>query len=157
MDLILSGVVVGVAGTLAMDGLNDLFARTGMISKIDVGSIGRMSAGWARGRFQYESPHEMRPLLHEKPLGVATHYAIGIALALVFLIVWDLLARGPASPLGALLFGLATTVASWFFVYPSMGLGACGLRSPDRMKNILSSLANHLFFGLGMAIGVLFV
>jgi hypothetical protein len=99
----------------------------------------------------------MRPFPHEKPLGVATHYAIGIVLALIFVIGWDLLAEGPASPLWALLYGLATTVASWFFVYPSMGLGAGGLRSSDRMKNPLSSLANHLFFGLGMAIAVMLV
>lgn len=51
MDLILAGVVAGVLGTLAMDILNYLFSRTGMISKIDVGMIGRMSAGWVRGHF----------------------------------------------------------------------------------------------------------
>ena len=157
MDLILSGVVVGVAGTLVMDVLNGLFARTGVISKIDAGTIGRMSAGWARGRFRYNDPGEMKAVSHEKLLGFATHYAIGIVLAFIFVIGWDLLAEGPASPLWALLYGMATTVASWFFVYPSMGLGACGLRSPDHMKNPLSSLANHLFFGLGMAIAVMLV
>lgn len=51
MDLILAGVVAGVLGTLAMDILNYLFSRTGMISKIDVGMIGRMSAGWVRRHF----------------------------------------------------------------------------------------------------------
>ena len=40
MDLIVTGVVAGVLGTLLMDSLNHLFARTGVISKIDVGMIG---------------------------------------------------------------------------------------------------------------------
>jgi hypothetical protein len=157
MDLVVQAIVIGVLGTVAMDALNHLVSRTGMISKIDVGMIGRMSAGWARGRFRYDGPEEMAPVDHEKLLGFATHYAIGIALALVFVIGWDLLVGGPASALWALVYGVATTVASWFFVYPSMGLGPCGMQSPDPIKNPLSSLANHLFFGLGMAVAVMLV
>ena len=59
MDLIVTGVVAGVLGTLVMDSLNHLFARTGMLSKIDMVMIGRMSSGWARGRFRYEHPSEI--------------------------------------------------------------------------------------------------
>lgn len=46
MDLVVAGVVGGVLGTVAMDLLNLLFARAGIISKIDVGMIGRMAVGW---------------------------------------------------------------------------------------------------------------
>ena len=59
MDIIVTGVAAGVLGTFVMDSLNNLFARIGMISKIDVGMIGRMSAGWVRGRFCYRHPGEM--------------------------------------------------------------------------------------------------
>jgi hypothetical protein len=44
MDLIVTGVVDGVLGTLMMDSLNHLFARIGVISKIDVRLIGSMDA-----------------------------------------------------------------------------------------------------------------
>ena len=44
MDLIVTGVVAGALGTLMMDSLNHLFARIGVISKIDVRLIGRMDA-----------------------------------------------------------------------------------------------------------------
>jgi len=67
---------------------------------------------------------------------------------------WDLLVGGPASPVWALVYGVATTVASYFFVFPSMGLGAFGRRSPDGIRAPLSSLANHFFFGVGMAVAV---
>jgi uncharacterized membrane protein YeaQ/YmgE (transglycosylase-associated protein family) len=154
MDLIVTGVVAGVLGTLAMDSLNHLFARTGMLLKIDVGMIGRMSAGWARGRFRYGHPGEMKQVANEKLYGYVTHYAIGVGLALIYVLGWDLLVGGPASPVWALAYGVATTVASLFFVYPSMGLGVCGSRSPEGLKAPLSSLANHLFFGMGMAIAV---
>jgi uncharacterized membrane protein YeaQ/YmgE (transglycosylase-associated protein family) len=154
MGLVVTGVVAGVLGTLMMDWLNHLFARTGMISKIEVGMIGRMAAGWARGRFRYGHPSEMVQIRNEVPYGYLTHYAIGVALAVPFIVGWDLLVGGLPSPVWAIVYGVATTVASWFFVYPSMGLGVLGLQSPEGIKNALSSLANHLFYGLGMAAGI---
>ena len=53
MDIIIIGTLAGVLGTIAMDLLNYLFARSGLLLRIDVRMIGRMSAGWARGRFRY--------------------------------------------------------------------------------------------------------
>ena len=154
MDLVVTGVVAGVLGTLAMDSLNHLFARAGVLVAIDVKMIGRMSAGWARGRFRYRHPGEMRPVANERVYGYLTHYAIGVGLAVPFVLGWDLLVGGPASPLWALAYGVATTVASLFLVFPSMGLGAFGRRSPEGIRSPLSSLANHLFYGVGMAVAV---
>lgn len=154
MDLLITGAAVGILGTVSMDVLNHFFSRTGTISKIDIGMIGRMSGGWFRGRFRYRNPDEMEPVSHEKVLGYLTHYAIGVALALMYVVGRAFVVAGPPSPIGALVYGIATTVASLFFVYPAMGFGPCGLRSPERMKAPFSSFANHLFFGLGMAAGV---
>jgi uncharacterized membrane protein YeaQ/YmgE (transglycosylase-associated protein family) len=154
MDLIITGIVAGVLGTLMMDSLNHLFARTGMLSKIEVGMIGRMSAGWARGRFRYRHPGEMEQVANEMLYGYITHYTIGVGFAVSYVLGWDLLVGGPVSPLWTLAYGVATTVASLFFVYPSMGLGVCGRRSPEGIRAPLSSLANHLFYGVGMAVVV---
>ena len=79
MDLVAMSVVAGLLGTLAMDGLNLLFARAGIISRIDVGMIGRMAVGWTRGRFRYRHPSEMETAEHEMIYGIATHYAIGVS------------------------------------------------------------------------------
>ena len=157
MDLVVTGVVAGVLGTLVMDSLNHLFARTGMISKIDVGMIGRMAVGWAHGRFRYRSPSEMEQVANEKLYGYITHYTIGVGLAVPYVLGWDLLVGGPASPVWALAYGVATTVASYFFVFPSMGLGVFGRRSPEGIRAPLSSLANHLFYGVGIAVAVALV
>jgi hypothetical protein len=154
MDLIVTGVVAGVLGTLVMDFLNHLFARTGMLSKIDMVMIGRMSVGWARGRFRYEHPSEMEQAPNERFYGYITHYTIGVGLAIPFVLGWNLLVGGPMSPVWALSYGVATTVASFFFVFPSMGFGVFGRRSPEGIKAPLSSLANHLFYGVGMAVAV---
>ena len=154
MDLVVTAVVAGVLGTLMMDFLNHLCARTGMISKIEVAMIGRMAVGWARGRFRYGHPSEMQQVANEKLFGYVTHYAIGVGLAVPYVFGWALMVGRPISPAWALTYGLGTTVASYFFVYPSMGLGVFGLRSPEGMRAPLSSLANHLFYGVGLAAGI---
>mgnify|MGYP001825810887 CR=1 FL=1 len=156
MDLIVTGLVAGLLGTLLMDILNHLFSRTGMILRIEVGMIGRMSAGWAHGRFRYSHPGEMQQVANENLYGYIMHYAIGVGLAIPFVLGWAIFVGGPVSPVWVLIYGIATTVASVFFVYPSMGLGVFGWRSPEGLKAPLSSLANHFFFGLGMAIAVTF-
>ncbi|MFC1679286.1 DUF2938 family protein [Elusimicrobiota bacterium] len=144
-------------GTIAMDLLNWLCAWPGLITKIDAKMIGRMAVGWTRGRFCYSHPSEMDPASSEFLIGLCTHYAIGLAFAAFYVLGWELLVGGAASAVGALVYGVGTTAASWFFVYPVMGLGIFGLRSPDGMKAAYSSLANHLFFGIGMAAAVAIV
>ncbi|MEJ2722221.1 MAG: DUF2938 family protein [bacterium] len=154
MDLIVTGVIAGVLGTFVMDLLNHLFSRSGALLKIDVGMIGRMSVGWARGRFRYRNPGEMEQVANESLIGYITHYGIGVGLAVPFVLGWGLLVEGPVSPIWTLCYGVATTVASWFVVYPSMGFGLFGRWSPEGAKAPLSSLANHVFFGIGMAVAV---
>lgn len=157
MDAVLTGVAAGLLGTLVMDALNFLVARTRSISRIDVAMIGRMATGWARGRFRYTNPSDMQPVNHEVITGIAAHYTIGVALSVPFVVGWSFLLGGPPTPAWALSYGIATTVASWFFVYPSMGLGVFGRLAPEGRKATLSSLANHFFYGLGLAIGVALV
>ena len=116
-----------------------------------------MAAGWAHGRFRYEHPNEMEQTANETLYGYVTHYAMGVGLAVTYVLGWALLVGGPASPAWALAYGVATTVASWFFVYPAMGFGVFGRRSPDGIRAALSSLANHMFYGAGLAVGVALV
>jgi hypothetical protein len=157
MDLVISGVVIGVVGTVVMDLGNILFARFGVISRVDLRMIGRMAVGWTRGRFRYGHPTEMEEVANEVLHGFVTHYCIGVGLAVPYLLGWELLVGGPASPVFTVAYGIATTVASWFFVYPTMGFGVLGLRSPEGLKAPLSSLTNHFFYGLGLAVGLVLV
>jgi uncharacterized membrane protein YeaQ/YmgE (transglycosylase-associated protein family) len=157
MNVIVTGVVAGVLGTLFMDFLNYFFARIGMMSKIDMGMIGRMAAGWAHGRFYYRHPDEIEQVSNEILFGYVAHYAIGVVFAIAYVFGWHLFVGGTASPVWAIVYGVATTAGSWFFIFPSMGLGALGRRSPEGITSPLSSLTNHLFYGVGMAIGIALV
>ena len=154
MDLLITGIVAGVIGTIVMDLLNNLVARTGAFLKIDVVMIGRMAAGWVRGRFRYDHPDEMEHVSNEMLYGYLMHFGIGVGLALPFIIIWGLWTGNPVPPVWAFLYGVSTTAASFFFVYPSMGLGVCGMKSPEKIKAFISPLANHLFYGIGLAVGV---
>lgn len=154
MSLVVTGAIAGVSGTLAMDLLNHLVARTGILLKTDVRMLGRMAVGWTRGRFRYGDPGEVQQVAHEKLYGYVTHHLIGLGFAVLYVLGWDLLVGGPASPVWALVYGVATTGASLFFVYPSLGLGMCGRRAPEGIRALLSPLANHLFYGVGLAVGV---
>ena len=111
MDRIATGIFVGVLGTIAMDLLNHLYARFGVIIKIDIGTLGRMSAGWARGRFRYHHPEELTSVANETLWGYITHYGIGVGLAMLFVFGWDILVGGPLSPFWAFAYGIATVVA----------------------------------------------
>ena len=157
MNLVVTGLVAGVIGTLAMDLLNNLVARTGVFLKIDVAMIGRMAVGWTRGRFRYGHPEEMEQVPNEIIYGYLAHFAIGVSLALPFILGWNFWIGGPVSPVWAVLYGVATTAASFFFVYPSMGLGVFGRRSHERIKAFITPLANHFFYGVGLAIGVVLI
>lgn len=154
MDLILDGVVAGVLGTLAMDLLNHLFARIGVLLKIEVATIGRLVVGWTRGRFRYDNPDEIEDFPNEKLYGFTTHYLFGVGIAAIYIFCWNAFIGGPASPIWALVYGVSTTAVSYFFVYPLMGLGALGRRHPEKFRAALSPLANHLFYGVGLSAGI---
>lgn len=155
LNVVVTGIAVGVIGTIVMDMFNYLFARFGIISKIDISMIGRMTAGWLHGRFIYKNPAEMKQVTYERILGFITHYWIGISLSIPYVLGWLLFFNETVSAIWAIPYGITTTVASWFFVYPSMGFGIFGSKSPDGFKATFSSFLNHLFYGIGLAIGII--
>jgi len=155
VEILITGIIAGVLGTILMDLSNLLLARTNIVTKIDIKMIGRMSAGWSRWRFFYYHPSEIQPVKNEKLFGYISHYLIGVFLSLIFMFGWDSIVGGPVSAIWVFVYGTATTVVSLFFVYPSLGLGIAGMQSTEGIKNPVSSIANHTFFGAGMAIAVL--
>ena len=157
MDQIIMILLAGIFGMIMMDLLNLIFSRIGIISKIEVFMIGRMASGWIHGRFFYNHPEEMIKVEHEVLFGYFTHILIGISLAVPFIFGWNFLIGGIPNFLGAILYGMLTTSASWFYTYPSIGLGVFGLKSSEGFKAAFSSLVNHLFYGIGLAIGILLI
>ena len=98
MNLVVEVLAAGVLGTVAMDLGNLLFSRAGILSKIDMGMIGRMAAGWTRGRLCYQHPSEMEEVRNEKAYGYLTHYAIGVGFTIPYILGWALFLGGPRHP-----------------------------------------------------------
>ena len=80
-----------------------------------------------------------------------------ILFAVPFALYWGLTTDESLSPIWIFVYGVATTAASWLFVYPCMGFGVFGRLSPDGTKAMFSSLANHIFYGIGLALGIAFI
>jgi hypothetical protein len=55
-----------------------------------------------------------------------------------------------------LIFGLATVLLPWFWLYPSMGLGFLASKAAKKSPYIVTSLVNHTNFGLGFLIWIVF-
>ena len=115
MDPVVTGFIAGVIGTLVMDLLNNLVARTGVFLKIDVAMIGRMAVGWTHGRFSYGHPDEMEKVPNEMIYGYLAHFAIGVGLAIPFflgLVLGDVLVASIISIMG-LFFGFRVVYLRW--------------------------------------------
>jgi len=103
-----------------------------------------------RGRFRHESIAAASPVRHERLIGWAAHYLIGIIFAGVLLlacgIAWiDAPTIGPA-----LLVGLGTVAAPFLLMQPGMGAGIAASRTPRPTAARVQSLITHAVFGVGL-------
>jgi len=148
--LLLGGVLVGIAGTVTMDVLGIVSRKVGLAPGAKGRWLGRWYLGIPRGHFVHtnfatapEQPGETRATL-------VGHYAIGITLAVFYVIGAERVGLSPASLVVAVGYGLATCVFPWFLVFPALGFGAFGRRGPPELKLFTASLLNHLFYGFGL-------
>ncbi len=113
--------------------------------------IGRWAAGLLRGRWLHHDIRSEPAQRGEVALGILTHYATGIVLTELFLL---LPRRGSGRPglLGATGFGIATAVLPLLVLYPSMGYGWFGLRSGEAARLNRIMLLGHTAFGVGIGL-----
>jgi hypothetical protein len=113
--------------------------------------IGRWIGYLLRGKFKHADILDTPPLPGEFALGMASHYSIGIVLTLLY--GFTLLAvHARPTIAGAITYGAATTVLSWFVMYPSQGMGWLGRDAPSDAHMARTSLFNHVMFGVGLAL-----
>jgi hypothetical protein len=156
----LGAVAMGIGATLVMDLWNLFLKRTFSIPSLNYCLLGRWLRHMPGGTLRHASisAAPRKPL--ECTVGWIAHYTIGIAFALVFVVLatgaW--LARPTVLP--ALLYGVATVVFPFFILQPSLGFGVAASRTPNPTQARLKSLVTHLVFGVGLygcALGVSYV
>jgi hypothetical protein len=81
MNCLLSALIVGVGATAAMDVWGIVRKRLLGIPEANYALVGRWLGGMPRGRFRHESIAAASPVRHERLIGWAAHYLIGIIFA----------------------------------------------------------------------------
>ena len=149
-EMIVFGVCAGVAATMTMDVLASASRRVGFTAGAKGRWIGRWYLGIARGRFVHSNIAVAPEQVGEARAAFVGHYAIGIALAVLYVAGAGWLGLSRDTFLVALGYGAATSVFPWFLMFPALGFGLFGLRGPPELRLFRSSLTNHLSYGLGL-------
>jgi uncharacterized membrane protein YagU involved in acid resistance len=149
-DYLLGAIAIGIGATLVMDLWNLFLKRAFSIPSLNYCLLGRWLRHMSEGTFRHASITAAPQKPFECTVGWIAHYTIGVAFALVFVVLAsaDWLAR-PTLML-ALLYGIGTVVFPFFIMQPSLGLGIAASRTPKPMQARLKSLVTHTVFGVGL-------
>ncbi|MCR9107817.1 DUF2938 family protein [Marivita sp. XM-24bin2] len=150
MNWVIIGVLMGVAGTLAMDLWALLLHRLLGQPLPNWGNVGRWAAEVPKGRLFHSDIGEVPRVSGETAIGWAVHYGVGILYGILFLMIvgpqW--LIGAPFVPLW--IFALITIAAGWFLLLPGMGLGWAASRTDNPWRVRGMGLVAHTVFALGM-------
>jgi len=149
-ETIVFGFCAGVAATVTMDVLANASRRVGLTVGAKGQWVGRWYLGIARGHFVHSNIAVSPEQTGEKRAALVGHYAIGIALAVLYVAGAGWLGVSPDVFLVALGYGFATSVFPWFLVFPALGFGLFGLKGPPELRMFTTSLINHLSYGFGL-------
>ena len=149
-EIAVRGLVMGVAAAALMDAWGLLLRRGLGIPTLDYAMLGRWIGNIPRGRFAHARIAAAEPVPGERPLGWLAHYAIGVAFALLLLLVVGPTWLGEPTLLPALAVGIGTILAPWLVMQPGMGAGVAGSRTPNPTATRLRNLATHTVYGVGL-------
>jgi len=150
-------ILMGVLATLFMDLLSILLGKSKIIHQlIEPQVVGRWTLYMFKGKFIHKDVHKTPALNNEKSVTLLSHYVIGIVLAGIYLLL-ELKEPTIRHQLWMpLIFGIATVLLPWLWLYPSIGLGFLASKTPRKSPYIVTSLVNHTNFGLGLLIWIVF-
>ena len=149
----LRNVLLGIIATVTMDVLSVAAIKLRLIAPLPPHLIGRWFASVARGQVLHGDIAQVSPIQHEMAVAVPVHYAIGVTLALTYLLACSTFGLSPRSPVAALVFALCTNLLPWLLMFPAMGYGWFGAHGPTGTRLFASSFLTHCFYGLGLWLG----
>jgi hypothetical protein len=150
MDYLLGALIIGVGATAATDIWGAIRKPLLGIPAPDYALVGRWIGWMPRGRFRHESIAATPAVRHERALGWAAHYLIGIAFAGVLLGVFGVAWIQAPTIVPALLVGIGTVAAPFLLMQPGMGAGIAARRTPRPGATRVQSLIMHGVFGVGL-------
>ena len=147
-NYLMNAVLIGTAATVLLDIWSLARKRLFGSPSADYGLVGRWIGHMAHGRFRHDSIAASPPIAGERVIGWTAHYLIGIAFALVLLVLGGIdWARHPTlAP--ALVVGIGSVVAPFFLMQPGMGAGVASSRTANPGAARLRSVITHGVFGM---------
>ncbi|NNE87948.1 MAG: DUF2938 domain-containing protein [Silicimonas sp.] len=150
MSLLLTGILMGIGGTAAMDIWAWILERVGVAPFPNWAMPGRWFGHVFRGQVFHDDIGTVEPVSGELGLGWLLHYGVGAIYGVFFLGLVG--AEWTLSPsfLPVWIFSLITIAAGWFLLQPGMGLGWAAAKTPSPWKVRGLGLLAHTVFALGM-------
>ena len=143
-------VAIGVGGSAAIDLWSGILRRGFHVPTLDYALLGRWLGHMRQRKFFHERIGRSPSVAHERSIGWAAHYGIGIGFAVVLLALWGIdWARSPTI-VPPMVVGIASVAAPWFVMQPAFGLGIAGRKSPNPWPGRFRNLGTHTAYGLGL-------
>jgi hypothetical protein len=147
-------LLAGVIATASMDVLSVIAIRLRLIAPLSPNLVGRWFASVVRAHPLHENIARESAGSHELVIALSGHYAIGMFLTALFVLMASQIGWPVRSLPPALAFGLSTNMFPWLLMFPAMGFGFFGAHGPEDTTLFVSSLTTHTFFGFGIWVAV---
>jgi hypothetical protein len=145
-----SAILMGLGATLTFDLWGLFLKQVFKITPSNICLVGRWLRYMPAGIFTHANIASIPPKQAECTIGWMAHYTIGIAFASAFVAVAGSSWLQHPTLIPAIVFGLATVLAPFFIMQPSMGLGFAASKTSHPTQARLRSLLNHTAFGVGL-------
>lgn len=149
-------VLMGIGATAIMD-LWLIAMKLLGVATLNFALVGRWVGHLRHGRFSHTSIAQAAPIPREAELGWITHYAVGIAFAILLACIQGTTWLQEPTLAPAIAVGAATVVVPLFVVQPAMGAGFAFSNTPTPGKNCLRSVMTHTVFGVGLYLSAVLI
>jgi hypothetical protein len=153
--LLLSGAVIGVGATIAMDIWAFILAQFPGESLPNWAPVGRWFFHLPRGTVFHPDIGAAEPYRRELALGWICHYLVGILYGIILVLIMGQGWLDQPTFLPAWIFAIITIAAGWFLLQPGLGIGWAASKTPNPTKVRILGLVAHSFFGAGLYVTAL--
>jgi hypothetical protein len=147
---VVGAVAIGLGASVVMDLWNLFLRRVFGIPSLSYCLLGRWIGHMPSGKVRHASIAAAAPVRFECLIGPVAHYAIGVMLAVGFVLIVSPAWLVQPTFLLALLYGIVTVVFPFFLMQPSFGLGIASSKAPRPTFARVKSLMTHTAFGIGL-------
>jgi hypothetical protein len=148
-------VLVGIGAILIMDIWNLFLQHALNVSSLNFCLVGRWLSHMSLGTFTHANIAAAAKRPAECAIGWTAHYLIGVAFALMLILLTSGSWLEHPTFLPALLMGIGTVPIPYFIMQPALGLGIAAAKTPHPTQARLKSLMTHTVFGVGLYLSAL--